>query len=812
MNDRGTLQEQLQGTLGALYTVERELGGGGMSRVFVARDNALDRLVVIKVLHPELSASVSVDRFRREILLAAALQHPHIVGILSAGETDGVPYFIMPYVEGESLRGRLARGRMGIVEVVGVLRDVARALAYAHERGVVHRDVKPDNVMLSAGSACVLDFGVAKALASARDKSREHTGTLTLFGTSLGTPGYMSPEQAAADPATDQRADIYSLGITAYEMLTGAPPFRRATPQATLAAQLTETPAPIQSHRADVPSALVSLVHRCLAKEPDDRPQTAGAILSALEDPAVISGAFATPGPITIPMRRRWWTEPATIGVAVIGLMTIAIGAIVLARGPSTSAPPAPAAPAALPVAAAPAAPSIAVLPLVNLGRDSADQYFADGMSEEITSKLAKVRGLRVASRTAAISVRGKAASVAEIGKLLNVATLLEGTMQRDKNRLRITARLVSVADGFTLWSDVYERDPKDIFSVQDEISQAIVVALGAELHTEAPVTPNTVKRAVAPAAYNEYLLGRFFFAKRGDAALRSAIEHFKAAVKIDSSYALAYAGIADAYSVLPLYGPTKGDEVWPLAMSAADRAITLDSTLAEGYAARGNLLDAAWRWSDAERDLRRAIELRPSYAQAHQWLGENLMVNGRLGESVTELKRATDLDPTSPIALGIYALALGVAGDSTSAFEQGKKAVDLDPSLYATRFMLGTVKLYSAKYGEAIRDLEGAAALSKGLDAVRGMLGYAYAKAGDRARATAIVAELEKAKTPDAFAIARVYVGLGDNAKALHWFERAASQHNGYFQSESLQSPIFEPLRGDPQFGKIVHSVGLKV
>ncbi|MDQ6828465.1 MAG: serine/threonine protein kinase, partial [Gemmatimonadota bacterium] len=295
MTDRGMLQEQLQGTLGSLYTVEREIGGGGMSRVFVARDNALDRLVVIKVLHPELSASVSIDRFRREILLAANLQHPHIVGILSAGETDGVPYFIMPYVEGESLRARIARGRMGIVEVVQVLRDVARALAYAHERGIVHRDVKPDNVMLSAGSACVLDFGVAKALASARDKAREHTGTLTLFGTSLGTPGYMSPEQAAADPATDQRADIYSLGITAYEMLTGAPPFKRATPQATLAAQLTEAPAPIALHRADVPAALVTLVHACLAKEPDDRPQTAGAILAALEDPAVISGAFATP-------------------------------------------------------------------------------------------------------------------------------------------------------------------------------------------------------------------------------------------------------------------------------------------------------------------------------------------------------------------------------------------------------------------------------------------------------------------------------------------------------------------------------------
>ncbi|MEP6692387.1 MAG: protein kinase [Gemmatimonadaceae bacterium] len=811
------LQEQLQDTLGTSYIVERELGGGGMSRVFVARDTALDRRVVIKVLHPELSASVSIDRFRREILLAATLQHPHIVGILSAGETDGTPYFIMPYVEGESLRARIARGRLGVVEVVHIMRDVARALAYAHERGVVHRDIKPDNVLISAGSACVADFGVAKALGAAREQRRgvQSEGTLTLFGTSLGTPGYMAPEQAAADPNTDQRADLYSFGVTAYEMLTGAAPYKRATPHATLAAQLTEAPAPIETLRADVPAALAALVLRRAERDPDDRPQTAAEILTALEDPAVISGAFATPSITTItrPKRRRA-VLAAGIAAAVAAL---AAGATMLARHPAaTPATGAPVTAAATATAAAPAH-SIAVLPLVNIGRDSDDEYFADGMTEELTSKLNKVRGVRVASRTAAVSTRGRATSVAELGRALNVATLLEGTVQRDRGRIRLTARLVNVADGFTLWSDVYETDLKDIFQVQDQISQAIVSALGAELggaqprDSAVPATTADAKGTANTAAYNEYLLGRYFFAKRGEASLKSAIEHFKRAASADTSYALAYAGMADALAVLPLYGATRGDEVWPLALLAADHAIALDSTFAEGYAARGNLRNQMWRWLDAERDLRRAIALRPNYAPAHQWLGDNLVVNGRAAEAVAEFKRAAELDPTSPITLSSYGLALGVAGDADAAAAQATRAVELDPSLYATRMMLGTVQLFGHRYGEAIRELEAASALSKGIGAAQGLLGYAYAAAGDKPHASQIAAALERGERPgNAFALAHVYLGVGDTAKALTYLARAAAQHDSFFASESMSSPLFDPIRASPRFAAILNTTHL--
>src|SRR5688500_10844996 len=437
---------------------------------------------------------------------------------------------MMPFVEGESLRMRLERGPLGIPETVRILRDVARALAYAHERGVVHRDIKPDNVLISSGSAAVADFGVAKAIVAAaggRDRSaRAERGTgllspatLTVIGTSLGTPTYMAPEQAAADPATDHRADIYAFGVMAYEMITGAPPFRASSPRALLAAQLTELPKPLASHRKQVPQALSDIVMRCLEKDPDHRPQSADELAAALDDPAVISGAFVSApwtsgaGHPGVARRPRWLVP--TIAAAV--LLAAAGGGFVLSRSRDAALPA-----AATAAATADPARSIAVLPMVYIGPDSTDAYFADGMTEELTSRLGRVKGLRVASRTAALSVRDKNASVAEIGKLLNVSSLLEGTVQRDGGRLRLTARLIDVDDGLTLWSDVYESEVKDVFAVQDEISQEIVSALGHELGagTDSAAAPNV-------EAYNEYLRGRYFLDRRGEESLRQALEHF---------------------------------------------------------------------------------------------------------------------------------------------------------------------------------------------------------------------------------------------------------------------------------------------
>jgi serine/threonine-protein kinase len=803
-----------------------------MSSVFVARDNSLGRTVVVKVLPYELAATVSVDRFKREIMLSAGLQHPHIVPVLSAGETEGeqgssatrLPFFIMPFVEGESLRARLSRGPLSVREVVSILKDVARALVYAHGRGIIHRDIKPDNILLSGGSATVTDFGVAKAITASREGNKPQTqtrsGTITMVGTSIGTPAYMAPEQAAGDPNTDHRADLYALGIVGYEMLCGAPPFHGRAPQQLLAAQLTETPAPISSRRYDVPEALATLIMRLLEKEPAKRPKTANEVARALEDPSVVSGTFvsATPPKRSQPKRVIW----ALAGAGI--LASIAAGGAWFTKNRGTTAGGS-TAPAATPVNAS---KSIAVMPLVNIGADTADAYFAQGMTAEITNALSRINGLRVASANES-AAKDKAATPTDIGKSLNVNMVLFGTVQRDKKRLRVTARLVNTADGFTVWSDMYERDATDVFKMQDEISNAIVSAISPELTGTASTTsatpqapaPATAVASTPPAnrgtsdlqAYDLYLRGRYFFDKRGDAGLRRALDYFQQASQKDTNFARAYAGIANVYALLPLYANVRVDSLMPLALKAINRAIGLDSTLAEAFASRASLLQASWRWTDAERDYTRAIKLDPNYAAAEQWLGELLLLNGRVNDGTSHLKRASELDPLSPITFGSYALALAVNRTPDAAITAGRRAVELDSTLLVTRFMLGTVYLQANRFPEATKELETAARLDSTSVPTMGLLGCAYAKSGNTKRATDLAKTLEAGigkMSGAAAAAARIYIGLGDNTRALALLERAANEHDSFFSSESLAESFFDPIRSDPRFASILAKVGL--
>ena len=463
-----SISERLLSALGGSYTIERELVGGGMAQVFVGEDHDLGRKVVIKILPPELAASVSAERFRREILTVARLQHPHIVPILKAGELDGIPYFVMPYVDGESLDVTLRRRKtLGVRETVGIMKDVARALAFAHERNVVHRDIKPGNILLSSGSATVTDFGVSKALSSAR-RSGEKGNGLTNTGMSLGTILYMAPEQAAGDPDIDGRADIYSLGVTAYEMLSGAAPFAHLNPREMLTARLTLPPQPLSTVRKDVPAGLERLIARCLAIDPADRPQTAAELVEALEDPETISGSFLRSGPITVQSGSRAARRVLVGALALVGAVAVSAG-IYTRTTPNTAA-------AESGVAAVPNLGVIAVLPFVSLGADSSNAYLATGVTNAVAGKLMKTAGLRVLApgRARSVKRRSDTASTAWVEARL----VLEGTVERVGNRLRVTARLSSTDDDVMQWADVYDRDVKDIFSVEDEIAEAIVASV----------------------------------------------------------------------------------------------------------------------------------------------------------------------------------------------------------------------------------------------------------------------------------------------------------------------------------------------
>jgi eukaryotic-like serine/threonine-protein kinase len=466
-----SISERLASSLGGSYTIERELTGGGMALVFVADDHDLDRKVVIKILPPELAASVSAERFRREILTIARLQHPHIVPVLKAGDLDGLPYFVMPYVDGESLDVMLRRrNTLGVREALGIMKDVARALAFAHERNVVHRDIKPGNILLASGSATVTDFGVAKALSSAR-RSGEKGAGLTNTGMSLGTILYMAPEQAAGDPDIDGRADIYALGVTAYEMLSGGAPFASLNPREMLTARLTLPPQALSKVRQDVPAGLERLIARCLAIDPADRPQTAAELVEALEDPETLSGSFATSGATQVRRGSR------AVKRAVVGALAL-VGAVAVSAGIYTRTHPNTASALTEWRAAAPAANLgvIAVLPFVNLGADSSNAYLATGVTNAVAGKLLRTRGLRVLApgRPRSVKRRGDTVSTANVEARL----VLEGTVERVGNRLRVTARLSSTADDVMQWADVYDRDVKDIFSVEDEIADAIVASV----------------------------------------------------------------------------------------------------------------------------------------------------------------------------------------------------------------------------------------------------------------------------------------------------------------------------------------------
>ncbi|HEU5153201.1 MAG TPA: protein kinase [Gemmatimonadales bacterium] len=685
------LQDRLQQALGTAYRLERELGGGGMSRVFVAEETALGRKVVVKVLPPEYGAGLNVDRFRREIQVAAGLHHPHIVPLLAAGQAGDVLYYTMPLIEGESLRARLAsRGELPVHDTVRLLRDVVDGLAFAHQHGVVHRDIKPDNVLISGKHALVTDFGVAKALEASGRSS------ITSTGLALGTPAYMAPEQAAADPHTDHRADLYAVGVLAYEMLTGSPPFTGPSAQSVLTAHVTKIPIPVTEARATVPAGLANIVMRCLEKKPADRFQSAEELLSQLELASTPSGG-TVPTSATPAVTASQPSATATVasaaapawrraGLLIVGAVVALSLAIAVPRFRGKSA-------------AAPGGMTIVVLPFQNLGKPE-DEYFADGITEEIINRLTGVSGLRVIPRSSAMQYKGTTKPLRRIGEELGAGYILEGTVRWDQlldgtRQIRVSPEVIKVSDGTNVWAHGYQAVLAGVFQVQSDIAQQVTSALGVAL-AEPEKQELAEKPTENPEAYDYYLRGRAYYLRGySKADIGAAIENFSKAVSADPGFAAAWAALSESHSEYFWFFFDRTPQRLVIAKAAADSALRLNPDLADAHRALGFYY--YWGFLDYDRalqELNLALKKRANDPEVIFAIAAVNRRQGRWEDAITNFKKAVDLDPRSPL----NSYNLGETYFLTRNYEDAKhfaeRARDLSPDWNVPYALLARIAL----------------------------------------------------------------------------------------------------------------------
>jgi len=808
------------------YRIEGELGGGGMSRVFRAHDNALGRDVVIKVLTPELAEGLSAERFEREVRLVAQLQHPHIVTVLAAGAADALPYYVMPFVAGESLRVRMA-SEVRVVPSVSVklLADVARALDYAHRHGVIHRDIKPENILLSDGIAVVTDFGIAKAINAA--KTHAPGGTLTQVGTSLGTPAYMAPEQAVGDPV-DARSDIYAWGVVAYELLAGVHPFAgKSTSQQLIAAHIAETPMPLAARAPEVAPALSALVMRCIEKAPSARPESAAGLVAELESPALLEPIDVSRTPIsgtarperTVPHVSHARRMPVVLIAAILVITAVFAGGLHFARKSHHDTAAVVLAGGSTDARATRAITTVAVLPFVNTSGNAKDEYFSDGMTDELAHALSRLPSLRVAGRTSSYAFQGKDVPAQQIGRTLHVGGIVEGTVRRAGNRLRITAQLTSAKDGLIVWSDTYESRATDVFRMQDQFTKEIVNALEPALRgTIAATVADSSRGTTDLAAYDLYLKGRYLWQKRGGANLLRSVDFFKQAVKRDPQFARAYASLGMTYAVLPDYLPVDIDSLGDLAIASARRALVLDSTLADAHVAlcgAGILLSRA---AEMEPQCRAALAIAPNDPTALQWYGEILAWLGKLPEALLEAKRAQALDPLSAVITGSVSQTLYVSRDFGGALNAAHESIALDSSFTPSFSTVAMAEMFSGHTDSAVAYAEMARKRDSTLPGVQGVLILAYAAAGRWNDARRVRDEIRMAH--DRISSHNHAAIAGDDLDAALAFGIPAGQRTTLVRRidwksvnasgvYSMCDPIFDSLRNDPAFVAEEHRIG---
>jgi serine/threonine-protein kinase len=753
------------------YQILRMIGKGGMGEVWLAQDTKLDRYVAVKLLPARFTGDANlVRRFVQEAKAASSLNHPNILTIYEIGQQAGTHFIATEYVEGLTLRQKIRDAKLTLSESLSAVSQIASALATAHDAGIIHRDIKPENVMLRPdGLVKVLDFGLAK-LTPTNDMVDSQANTLqagiTTPGMILGTVRYMSPEQARGLPV-DNRTDIFSLGVMLYELAAHKVPFGGDTPTDVIAAIIEREPPPLAGLIQDAPDSLELIVGKALSKNRDERYRTTRDLLKDLQA-----------------LQREIET-----GVSQSQLFTTGRRKAVVT-------------------------PSIAVLPFADMSSEKDQEYFCEGMAEEVINALGQIEGLRVVARSSAFQFKGRNHDIREVGEKLRVTSVLEGSVRRAGSRLRVAAHLINVADGFQVWSERYDCEMKDVFDIQDEISRAIVQALKLKLigdqqqHLVRRYTDNI-------EAYQLYLKGRYHWNRRVPGSVAKAMEFFKLALDEDPNYAPAYAGLADCYILPGYYALAAPKDLMPLGKAAAIKALEIDPNLAEAHASLGAVAALyEFNWAEAEGYFRRALEENPSYSIAHYWYAIfALAPQGRLDEALREAKLGRELDPLSPAPSSAVGMMTCYQHDYDRAIMELQKTLDLDPNFVIGHFYLGKI------YFELGKTEEGRAALQKARDVmgdtpvVIGVLGYYLAANGDRDGAMKLLDLLNNVAAHQyvpAQPFALIYSGLGENDLAFEWLDKAYEERSSLLIWLKVD-PTFNKLRSDPRFTILLRKMGLE-
>lgn len=745
------IQDLTRGTIFAeRYEIIEELGKGGMGKVYRVEDNKIKEEIALKLIKPEISADKqTIDRFRNELKMTRMISHRNVCSMFDLGEEKGMSFITMEYVPGEDLKSMIRMsGQLSTGTAIKIAKQICDGLSEAHRLGIVHRDLKPSNVMIDKE-------GNARIMdfgiaRSIRAKS------ITGEGIMIGTPEYMSPEQVEGEEV-DQRSDIYSLGVILYEMATGRVPFGGDTPLSIAVKHKTAVPLDPRRLNHQIPEDFSRVILRCMEKSREKRYQSAQELLSELNK---------------LEEEKQEQKKSAEI----------------------------------------PWERSIAVLPFADLSAERDQEYFCDGIAEELINALTKIERLKVASGSSAFQFKGKGHDIQEIGKRLKVETVLEGSVRKAGNRLRITAQLVNVADGYHVWSEKYDCEMKDIFAIQDEISLTIVDKLKVKLLREDK--EKLVKRSTDDVeAYNLYLKGRYFWGKRTKEGFRKAMEFFEQSIVEDPNFTLAYSGLADSYNLLGFYNFAPPKEAFPKAKEAAQKALKIDDTIAEAYASLAFVqLYYDWDWKNAYENFKKAVKLSPGYPTAHHWYAEYLLVVGRIEEAFVESKRALELDPFSLVINVLLGWAFHYSYQYDQAIEQYLKTLEMDPNFAPAHYFLGLTYVQKAMFDEAIEEFKKAKAIFGDSTLTNAALWHAKARRGKTDEVEKVLDEMAKISRQTYFPLyykAAIYADVGDNDRAFHWLEKCFEERDMWLALLKVD-PIWSNLQSDPRFKELLKKMGL--